>query len=35
MEDCQWKPFGEKNELDHNLNSDKNISNYRYLFSAG
>ena len=24
-----------KNELNHNLNSDKNISNYRYMFSAG
>ena len=24
-----------KNELNHNLNSDKNISNYHYLFSAG
>ena len=24
-----------KNELNHNLNFDKNISNYHYLFSAG
>ena len=23
-----------KNELNHNLNSNKQISNYRYLFSA-
>ena len=24
-----------KNELNHNLNSDKNVSNYPYLFPAG
>ena len=29
--EASWR----KNELNHNLNSDKNISNYLYLFSTG